>query len=204
MICRVQPDDDEQVEEWRLRDDEPFTGCVMSPDAALVAYWTDTKIFLYTSQSLSSGGDHSVSPAAEPYLLPTANCIWKSICLTQKYLIASTTGANFHVRTIPSISIITEVSFRSNAWLLTLLLQCYIFELERGTPVDANFDRRYRITLPYPEIKRLAISPNSQTLACILRDKEEEENPGSLFLAPIAQLMSGAERLYVFKCQDQN
>jgi hypothetical protein len=70
--------------------------------------------------------------------------------------------------------------------------------------VDANFDHRYLITLPYPEIKRLAISPNSQTLACVLRDKEEEENPGSLFLAPIAQLMSSAERLYVIKSQDQN
>lgn len=39
-----------------------------------------------------------------------------------------------------------------------------------------------------PEIHKLAITPDTETLVCILRDKEEERGPGSVFHAPISTL----------------
>jgi hypothetical protein len=86
------------VEEWYLSASEGYKGCEISPDGALVAYWTDVKISLFTSQSLPSGERNVVTAAAE-YVLEITDCIWKSVSLTQRYLIASTTGANFQVRT---------------------------------------------------------------------------------------------------------
>jgi hypothetical protein len=128
---RVQPNTHGKVKEWRLRDKEHFTGCAISPEAALVAYWTDTKIFLYTSQSLGSGESNLVSPAAGPYSLPASNCIWTSVCLTSKYIVASTTGASHHVRitlrvlicrvpplasdVVPNV-IVAVLYFRSRSW----------------------------------------------------------------------------------------
>ncbi|KAK3693402.1 hypothetical protein B0T22DRAFT_420686 [Podospora appendiculata] len=155
------------VKGWYLSTSEAYKGCAISPDGSLVAYWTDVKISLYTSQSLSAGEGDVVSPAAE-HLLEAPNCIWKSIGLTHKYLVASTTGANF---------------------------QCYIFDLQRGPAVDAHLDHWYRLDLAPPEIHNVAISPDSKVLACILRDREGEEQPGSLFVAPsIPELIKYAKR----------
>lgn len=86
------------MEEWYLSASEGYKGCEISPDGALVAYWTDIKISLFTSQSLPSGERNVVTAAAE-YVLEITDCIWKSVSLAQRYLIASTTGANFQVRT---------------------------------------------------------------------------------------------------------
>lgn len=36
-----------------------------------------------------------------------------------------------------------------------------------------------------PEIKQLAISPGNKNIAFILRDRDDEGNPGSLYVAPI-------------------
>ncbi|KAK3381856.1 hypothetical protein B0H63DRAFT_435372 [Podospora didyma] len=155
-----------QVQGWYLSSTEAFKACKISPEGSLVAYWTDVKISLYTSQSLySSKGDEAV-PAAE-HLLVATDCILKGVCLTQKYLVTSTTGANFN---------------------------CYIFDLQRGTSVDASLDHWYRLTLPLPEIHRLSISPDGKTVACILRDKEGEQNPCSLFTASVADLIKYSKR----------
>jgi hypothetical protein len=78
-----------------------------------------------------------------------------------------------------------------------LSLQCYIFDLDRGNSVDASFDHLYRITLPSREITRVAISPDSKTVACILRYDEDEQITGSLLRAPVSELISIAERLCV-------
>ncbi|KAK3335227.1 kinase-like domain-containing protein [Cercophora scortea] len=155
------------VKGWYLSTSEAYKGCAISPDGSLVAYWTDVKISLYTSQSLSAGEGDVVSPAAE-HLLQAPNCIWKSIGLTHRYLVASTTGANF---------------------------QCYIFDLQRGPAVDAHLDHWYRLDLAPPEIHNVAISHDSKVLACILRDREGEQQPGSILVAPsIPELIRYAKR----------
>ncbi|KAK5993766.1 hypothetical protein PT974_07203 [Cladobotryum mycophilum] len=153
------------ADEWPLTSEESFKGCVISPDATLVAYWTDIKISLYTSQSLmprdGQREGHELMPAAE-YPLKETDCFWKSVTLTNEYLIASTTGRSY----------------------------CYIFDLEAGTAVDATLDHLYRIALPFPEIYRLAISPDSETLACVLRHEDGDRHPGTLLYASVPDLVA--------------
>ncbi|KAH8697600.1 hypothetical protein BGW36DRAFT_169975 [Talaromyces proteolyticus] len=160
---------DRQVDVWNLSPLEPFKGCQISPNGTYVAYWTDIKISLYTSHSVSLQNQNLVKPAAE-YSLESEymNCIWKEIALTQRYLVASTTGANF---------------------------QCYIFDLEAGRSVDPSLNYWYKVSLFHPEISKLAISPDSKALACVLRDKEEGENKSSLFLAPMSELIRIGKKL---------
>ena len=79
--------------------------------------------------------------------------------------------------------------------MLTTSLQCYIFDLEGGVPVEANLDEWVRISLPsLPEIHKLAIAPDTETLVCILRNKDEERGPGSVFHAPIYALAELAQK----------
>ncbi len=135
-------------ESWYLSGSNAFKGCEISPDGSLVAYWTDVKVSLYTSQSLPSEGSMA-DPAAE-YSLEISDCIWKSIALTKTYLIAATTGVNFQVR-------ISVGPFQPRLDMLILApSKCYIFNLRQGTAVDANLDHRCRVTLPRPEITKLA------------------------------------------------
>lgn len=86
----------EMVEEWFLASSDDFKGCEITPDASLVAYWTDIKISLFTNQSLSSREANAVAPAASREIEETG-CIWGTIAVTRKYLVASTTGASFNV-----------------------------------------------------------------------------------------------------------
>jgi hypothetical protein len=80
---------------------EGLKGCEISPKGILVAYWSDHKIKLYNELSLpfqmTLEEPRPIDPYAE-YTLELDNCIWKSVALSEKYLIASTTGANFQVR----------------------------------------------------------------------------------------------------------
>lgn len=97
IALRERPSAGGNVKEWRLHGKQPFTGCTVSADATLVAYWTDINMFIYTPESLVPGDSKIASPAAGPFSLAGSNCIWKTVCLTGKYLIASTTGGSFHV-----------------------------------------------------------------------------------------------------------
>jgi hypothetical protein len=89
-----------QVDSWQLSAAIGLKGCDISPKGDLVAYWSDTKIRLYNELSLppqmNFGEPPIVSPAAE-YTLGLTDCIWKSVALTDRFLIASTTGAVFQV-----------------------------------------------------------------------------------------------------------
>ena len=82
---------------WQQTAIENFKGCEISPDATLIAYWTDLEILLYTSQSLSPGTGDKITSGSR-HKLTAPNCIWKSVALTKEYLVASTTGSNFQVR----------------------------------------------------------------------------------------------------------
>ncbi|KAK0631510.1 kinase-like domain-containing protein [Immersiella caudata] len=155
-----------QVEGWALSLSQDFKGCDISPDASLVVYWTDIKLVLYSSQSLSAGEAQVVSPVAS-HELEERDCIWRTVVVTSKYLIASTTGASFN---------------------------CFIFELEGGDSVDVTLDHWYRLTLPLPEIYVVAISADCKLMSCILRDREDERHPGLLLTASISGLTAYAKR----------
>ncbi|EED20717.1 conserved hypothetical protein [Talaromyces stipitatus ATCC 10500] len=151
-----------QVDSWQLSSTEGLKGCEISPRGDLVAYWSDNQIRLYNELSLppqvTFGEPPVVSPAAE-YTLGLTDCIWKSVAVTDRFLIASTTGAVF---------------------------QCYVYDLV--------FIRQYRITLQLPEISRLAISPDSRIMACVMQSKEEGQECGSVFIVPIEELIQEAPR----------
>ncbi|KAL2816012.1 hypothetical protein BDW59DRAFT_177472 [Aspergillus cavernicola] len=160
---RVELTDDERVESWYLASDEGFKGCEISPDGAFVVYWSDMKISLYTSESLSRIEGDAIAAESEYALTQNDRFIWKSISVTPRYVIAATTGPDFH---------------------------CYVFDLLGGDTVGPSLGRVYVLTLAsQPEISKLAISPDSQTLACVLRARVEDRQPGYLFLAPVSQLL---------------
>ncbi|KAL2812741.1 kinase-like domain-containing protein [Aspergillus granulosus] len=143
------------IDFWYLSDAKALKGCQISPDCSLIAYWTDRKISLYSARSTPSTRGATLKPEAE-YTLEDENCFWKTIRLTSKYLVASTTKVTFH-----------------------------IFDLEHG-----NFNNRYMIGPALPAVSKLAISPDSRTLACVLRASEDARKPGSLFVASISYLIS--------------
>lgn len=64
--------------------------------------------------------------------------------------------------------------------------KCYIFKLPVGPYVDANLRPSDRVSLPtLPEIKKLALAPGSRRVACIVGDKVEDQNSGSLYFGDI-------------------
>ncbi|KAK0719271.1 hypothetical protein B0H67DRAFT_149719 [Lasiosphaeris hirsuta] len=158
---------DGRVEEWFLSTSGDYKGCDISPDASLVVYWTDIKLSVYTNQSLPPReGPRRVTPAAE-HTLEETNCIWKTAKVTRKYLIASTSGGSFNL---------------------------YIFDLQRGDSVDITLNYLSRLTFLAPEIHTLSISADSKTIACILQDREEDNNPGTLFTAETSELLKLVKR----------
>ncbi|KAJ9486654.1 hypothetical protein VN97_g6672 [Penicillium thymicola] len=144
-----------RVELWHLHKPESFKGCEISPDGTVIAFWTDNKISLYNSQSLERQGISGIGPAAE-YWIPMPEYRWKSISLTRKYLVASTSKSTF---------------------------QCYIFKLRDGLDL-ARGDEISLPALP--EIKKVAIAPGDKMLACVLSDKGADQNPGSLYIGSIS------------------
>ncbi|KGO69019.1 hypothetical protein PITC_078440 [Penicillium italicum] len=155
---RQDPATDSRVEHWDLGASEPFKGCEISPDGTVIAFWTDTKISLYTSQSLEQEGVNGIYPAAE-YPIPTLKCRWKSIGLTKRHLIASISGDT---------------------------VQCFIFKLPTGPFMDVILKPSDRVSLPtLPEIKKLALTPGSQKVACIFSNNDEDRTLGSLYFGDI-------------------
>jgi hypothetical protein len=132
-----------------------------------VAFWSDTKIALFTSSSLSSSrGEASNGPGH--YLGPEEG-IFSSVDLTDKYLVASTATKG-------------------------RVFRCYIFKLQAGNSVEPSLEIFDFIPLPLREIRRLAISPDNKRLACLLSHDKHEENPRSLFLANIPDLLAEREQ----------
>ncbi|KAL2826296.1 kinase-like domain-containing protein [Aspergillus cavernicola] len=151
------------LEQWYLANIEAAKGCEIAPDCSLVAYWTDRKISLYSSGSLSP---NLAKPVAQ-HELTGDGYLWKSIRLTQSYLIASTTSPSFH---------------------------CFIFNLAEGLE-EGVFKICYVVELTQPAISKFAISPDSRTLACILKSGVDDRQPGSLFVADITDLIARVGRV---------
>ncbi|KAL2850435.1 kinase-like domain-containing protein [Aspergillus pseudodeflectus] len=93
-VTRTDPCDTD-VDFWCLSDVEAAKGCQISPDSSLVAYWTDREISLYSVDSLSFAVGN-VRQSQQKYTLESQSFYWRSIRLTEKYLVASTTEPTFH------------------------------------------------------------------------------------------------------------
>ncbi|KAJ6038519.1 uncharacterized protein N7446_005323 [Penicillium canescens] len=148
---------------WFFNPKEAFKDCEISPDGSIIAFWTDFKISLYT-QSFRRTEDDELHPVAEFSLNTTGEPrrFWKSISLTSSYLIASLSGNNF---------------------------QCFVFDLRRDRRTNKkptiNLNHYRPVSIPLPEIKEVAISPGGKTMACIVRDKDKDDNPGSLYIGTV-------------------
>ncbi|KAL4905101.1 hypothetical protein BDW74DRAFT_19058 [Aspergillus multicolor] len=55
---------------------------------------------------------------------------------------------------------------------------CVVFGLQKQRSLDSY----YQVELPQPAIRKIAISPNSSTLACVVKASDDERKPGSLLL----------------------
>ncbi|KAF4585780.1 ankyrin repeat protein [Ophiocordyceps camponoti-floridani] len=159
MFKKVEPASEAVVSAWPVSPSDDFKGCVVSPDAAHVVYWTDIKIVLYTSQSLMHPHGQMLTPSAE-FTLEETDCFWKNVCVSRGRLVAYTTGCN----------------------------HCYLFNLEGGTAVDANLGEWWRTVLQLPEVHRLAISPDGSKLVCVAQHEDGGNQPGSLFYAAVSDL----------------
>ncbi|KAJ5370257.1 uncharacterized protein N7496_006349 [Penicillium cataractarum] len=156
---RAIPEDGGHIRRWTLKTAHPFKNCEISSDGSLVVFWTDTELTLFTSLSVSSG-DGEAHPQAEWSLEnEDSNWFWKNVRLTNRFLLASTSGGTF---------------------------RCYVFDLKRGTSVDASFSHLKCYTPSLPEIVDLAISSDSKLMACILHGREEAPHRALLYIAPVA------------------
>jgi serine/threonine protein kinase len=86
-----------RVNRWLLDSQEAFKGWAISPEGSLIAFWTDSKISLYTSESLHPD-DTRVKTLVPEFTLDDTGAIWKSISLTENHLIAFTSGDRPQVR----------------------------------------------------------------------------------------------------------
>ncbi|KAK8021109.1 Sec34-like family protein [Apiospora arundinis] len=177
------PMQDYYIQQWTIPTTRAFKGCAVSRDGTLVAYYTDTMIALYTSESLSHTGTGDLDPSGAEYVLEDKDCFWQCISLTSRYLIASTTKPNFD----------TFPRYVRNTYVIHLP-KCFIFDLRCGPSVDVSLDHFDRVSLPIPEIQKVAISYNSQWLACIIRHEEGEKEPGFLLYSDISTLVEFTKR----------
>ncbi|RCI08828.1 hypothetical protein L249_4821 [Ophiocordyceps polyrhachis-furcata BCC 54312] len=165
MLRRVESSPGAGVCVRQVAPSDDFKGSVISPDAALVVYWTDTKIVLYMSKSLEQMSG-PLMPSDE-FILPKLGCLWKSVCLSKKRLIACTTG--------------------SNDW--------YLFDFYGPTAVEGKLKPPEQKVLQVPEVHRLAISPDGSKLVCVAQNEEGGRKLGSLFYAAVSDLFrAGKDR----------
>ncbi|KAL4951067.1 kinase-like domain-containing protein [Aspergillus filifer] len=61
--------------------------------------------------------------------------------------------------------------------------QCYIFDL-----ADGGLGKGHSVDLEQPAIVKLAISPDSQAVACVLRSSEDDRAPGDLLVLRLTEV----------------
>lgn len=98
---------EQPVQRWRIPRDnsDVFKGCKVSPDGNVIAYWSDSKISLFTPSSVSNADGDFLKTFGEHSLesLGSTSRFWKAVCVTNRYLIATTTGNIFNVSLIPEL-----------------------------------------------------------------------------------------------------
>lgn len=93
LSSRTKPQSFVKIASQKFSSSDDFKGLVISPSANSLAYCTNGKIVLYTSESLSVTEGHAASPPSEWNLVET-DCFLQNLCLTKRYLVATTIGKN--------------------------------------------------------------------------------------------------------------
>ncbi|KAG5804767.1 hypothetical protein H9Q74_010283 [Fusarium xylarioides] len=150
------------IHRWRLDIDKStrFKDCRSSPDGQLIAYWSDRDIMVFDrattfsrTNSSSTFGTTSRATSIEDvrdralrnvgkHRLAGVSCSWKSLGLTDSYLVAATTE--------------------------TKSLECYVFDIK----LDQTLRTYSKISLPYSGFYSLTVSPNQNAMACILSNND--------------------------------
>ncbi|KAF5230745.1 hypothetical protein FANTH_13737 [Fusarium anthophilum] len=146
------------IHRWRL-DIEKYTrfkDCRTSPDGQLIAYWSDKALMVFDrattisrTNSSSTFGTGLRATSTDvirdsalrnvgKHRLAGVSCSWKSLGLTDSYLVAATTE--------------------------TKLFECYIFDIA----MDQTLRTYSKISLPYAGFHSLTVSPSQNALACVL------------------------------------
>ncbi|RBA14599.1 serine/threonine protein kinase [Fusarium proliferatum] len=168
------------IHRWRLdiHKSTRFKDCRSSPNGQLIAYWSEKAIMVFdrdtmVSRTNSSSTSHislritstdnvrdrALRKVGE-HLLTGGSC-WKSLGLTDSYLVAVTIEAES-----------SEPAY-----------QCYVFDIKS----DQTLQRYNKFTLPYPGFHSLAASPTEDAIACILNDNDQ----ASLLTAVIDMSLPG-------------
>ncbi|KAH8886043.1 hypothetical protein GQ53DRAFT_828413 [Thozetella sp. PMI_491] len=158
----------EQLSPWNQLRLNDVKGCEASPMGTYVAYWSDRKITVFNSVSLAENGIFNRMIRHDVPLDDNDNCIFNSLALTESNLVVSTTGLAF---------------------------QCYIYNI-RTLPNGFCTVSSWHLILELPslgEIHKLKLSPNGETLACIVRDRKDPKGAGSLFYAEMSDLKGFAQ-----------
>ncbi|CAI0645367.1 unnamed protein product [Colletotrichum noveboracense] len=165
----ARPTGDRLTQQWRLDQDADDTlkSCKISPNGTMLVYWSDYRLILFTSLSAPPESEETLKPAGK-FSLGGSACFWKAVALTERYLIATTTGGTFN---------------------------CYIFDLEAGESVNADMNTCYHVSLPHPEVNNLAISADHQVMICTLQNMENERLSGSLFQARVLDLVDSGQKV---------
>ncbi|KAI1771748.1 kinase-like protein [Hypoxylon cercidicola] len=156
--------DGAKVESWEIYDMQSPIGCSIAPNEFTLAYWTSTRISLYDSQSFLPFSGKRISRVAEYKLRGTRSL--KSVKLTDRYLLASTTGHHSH---IPNV---------------------LLFDIKLGRLPGLNFDQSYEIELPVDNhngLYQIAISPGSKVIACVVH---QDAGKSWVFYADIDNLLT--------------
>lgn len=94
-----------------LQEAKPFKGCDIAPNGSAVVLWTDFQLSFYSGESLYRAV--SSQPAEQDRLPVVASAakehniehsIWKSVSVTDRYLLASVSSASFEVKPAHRIS----------------------------------------------------------------------------------------------------
>ncbi|SCO05512.1 uncharacterized protein FFB20_12344 [Fusarium fujikuroi] len=150
------------IHRWRLdiHKSTRFKDCRSSPNGQLIAYWSEKAIMVFdrdtmVSRTNSSSTSHislritstdivrdrALRKVGE-HLLTGGSC-WKSLELTDSYLVAVTIEAKCS--------------------------ECYVFDIKS----DQTLQRYNKFTLPYTGFHSLAASPTEDAIACILNDNDQ-------------------------------
>ncbi|CZR37720.1 uncharacterized protein FPRO_07089 [Fusarium proliferatum ET1] len=150
------------IDRWRLDIEKStrFKDFRSSPDGQFIAYWSDKTIMVFdrattisrTNSSSTFGTGLRVTSMDNirdctlrnvgKYQLGGVSCSWKSLGLTDSYLVAATTEAKS--------------------------LECYVFDIES----DKTLRTYSKITLPYSGFHSLTVSPTQNAMACILSNND--------------------------------
>jgi hypothetical protein len=166
------------IHRWRLDINKSmrFKDCRSSPNGKLIAYWSDKVIMVFdrattisrtNSSSTSDNGTRTLSMESArdrtlrnvgQHQLAGVSCSWKSLGMTNSYLVAATTETKSL-----NVSLDHQGDLDENS-MANAVCQCYLFDIES----DQTLQTYSKVTLPHPGLHNLAVSPNQHSMACIL------------------------------------